>query len=371
MTNEYALAGVDYAKIQLFKDQMVRVIQSTAKFPNRRNVVVEERLRHSHGGVYRYVGSGSFQICQTAEGLGNKNWIAEWMYAFSNTGRTFYEWIGWDTALMAVNDLIAQGAMPVAYTDEVAAGDSDWFTDSLRTAALVEGFHKICEEVGMALVAGESPSLRYLVKSEPPVESCPSMSGCVVGIIAPANKVITGENLKKGDVILGVPSSGLHCNGVSAIIKRGLALPDKLLTKVPGGKTLGEEALIPTRSYVALVESLLNAEVDIHALIPATGDGVSKLAFDKRSLTYRIHSWPSIPPLFEFMGELGMELKDCLKIFNMGIGYYVIVPEFEVERVMELGKGAGYEVLEIGRVEEGERQVYYEPAGIPLRPPGE
>lgn len=67
--------------------------------------------------------------CKTQEGLGNKNWIAEWMYQYAGDGRTHYEWIGWDAGLMAVNDVIAQGAMPVVYLDEVAAGDSEWFED--------------------------------------------------------------------------------------------------------------------------------------------------------------------------------------------------------------------------------------------------
>lgn len=371
MSRAYAEAGVDPSKINPFKHKMGEVIRLTAKYPNKRGVEVEERLRHAHGGVYRYVGPHRVQWCQTTEGLGNKNWIAEWMYTNSGTGQTFYEWIGWDMALMAVNDVIAQGAMPVIYTDEVASGDSDWFTDSSRTDAFAGGIHLVCQEVGMALVAGESPALRFLVNAEQPVKSCPSMSGCVVGIIAPSSRVITGENLKKGDCILGVTSSGPHCNGMSLIIDKGLALPEQFMTMVPGAKTLGEEALLPTRSYVALVEALLEAEVEIHALIPATGDGVSKLAFDTRDLTYRIHSWPSVPPLFEFMRELGVELYDCLKTFNMGIGYYMIEPQHEVARTIDLGQNAGYEVLEIGRVEEGERKVIYEPAQITLPPPGE
>ena len=96
---------------------------------------------------------------QTQEGLGNKNWIAEWMYKFSGTGKTYYDAIGIDTALMIVNDLIAQGAMPVVFTDHVAASrSSDWFQDSKRSHDLASGFLKICEEVGMALPAGEISS---------------------------------------------------------------------------------------------------------------------------------------------------------------------------------------------------------------------
>ncbi len=105
-TGEYAQAGVDYTKIGPFKDIMKAVGKRTLHFPNRRNVLVLEQL-HSHGALYQYTGTGMPIICQTMEGLGNKNWIAEWMYLNAGTGRSYYENIGVDTALMAVNDLIA------------------------------------------------------------------------------------------------------------------------------------------------------------------------------------------------------------------------------------------------------------------------
>ena len=155
------------------------------------------------------------------------------------------------------------------------------------------------------------------------------------------------------------------------MIKQALALGDQFLTKLPNGKTLGEETLIPTRSYVKLIETLLENNVDIHALLPGTGSGVSKIAFDSRPATYRIHSWPSVPPLMQFMRSLGLSLEDCLKTFNWGVGYYIFAPASEAERIIQLGTAAGYELLEVGRVEEGERQVIFEPENIVLPPPGE
>jgi len=136
------------------------------------------------------------------ESLGNKNWIAEWMYQHAGTGRTYYEGIGIDTALMAANDVICQGALPVIYTDEVAAGDSEWFMDERRSHDLAESFYQACEMCGMALPAGESPALRYLVKAELPVRSAPSLSGCVTGIIVPRSRMVTGEKLAVGDRIV-------------------------------------------------------------------------------------------------------------------------------------------------------------------------
>jgi len=365
--SEYARAGVDYSKIEPFKMAMVNAGKRTLAFPNKRGVYVEPATLGAHGVAYRYVRSTPHLWCATQEGLGNKNWIAEWMYQHAGTGKTYYEGIGIDTALMAANDVICQGALPVIYTDEVAAGDSEWFMDEKRSNDLAESFYQACKTCGMALPAGESPALRYLVKAEPPVRSAPSLSGCVIGIIAPPEKMVTGENLAVGDRIIGVTSSGLHANGVSLVIHQALKLKDKFLHQLPNGRTLGEEALIPTRSYVGLVEALQESGVEIHGLLAGTGGGLAKIAYAKKPFTYRVKRWVSeIPPLFQFMREIGVSLEDCLTTFNWGIGFYVFVPEKEVDRTIETGQKTGYELLELGQVEQGERRVIFEPEKITL-----
>ncbi len=368
---EYAQAGVDYSKIEPFKRRMIEAGKRTLTFPNKRGVYMNEALLHAHGAVFEYAGVLSHMWCNTHEGLGNKNWIAELMYQHAGTGLTYYDGIGIDTVLMAANDLICQGALPVVYEDEVAVGDSDWFQDELRSSVLAESFYKGCEMCGMALAAGESPALRYLIKAESPVKSAPSLSGTVTGIIAPKSRLIRGNELQKGDIIIGATSSGLHANGISLLIKRSIALPDQFLTPLTNGKMLGEEALIPTRSYVQLVEALLEASINIHALLPGTGDGVGKIAYDYRPFTYRIKNWPDVPLLFQFMRELGVSLEDCLKTFNWGIGFYIFVAENEQDRVLEVGKNAGYELYVLGQVEEGERKVIFEPENLILPPPGQ
>ncbi|MHB8054631.1 MAG: AIR synthase-related protein [Candidatus Aminicenantales bacterium] len=365
--SEYAKSGVDYAKIEPFKMAMVRAGKRTLAFPNGRGVYVDQDSVGAHGAVFRFRGSKPHLWCMTQEGLGNKNWIAEWMYQHAGTGRTYYEGIGIDTALMAANDVICQGALPVIYTDEVAAGDSEWFMDERRSRDLAESFYQACEMCGMALPAGESPALRYLVKAEPPVRSAPSLSGCVTGIIAPPDRMVTGEEIALGDRIIGAPSSGLHANGISLVIKRALALKDKFLHLLPNGKTLGEEALIPTRSYVRLVEALQQKNIKVHSLLGGTGGGISKIAYAKKPFTYRVKRWvEEIPPLFQFMRETGMSLIDGVTTFNWGIGFYVFVPEGEVERTLTAGRKAGYDLLELGQVEAGKRQVVFEPEKITL-----
>lgn len=374
--SEYAKSGVDYTLMEPFKQAMIATGKRTLTFPNKRGVYINQDVLHAHGAVYEYRGTQSHTWCHTHEDLGNKNWIAEWMrlYAAPSVGgvkRTYYEGIGIDTALMVVNDVIAQGAMPVVFTDQVEVGDSKWFEDVERSKALAESFYTICKEVGMALPAGESATLKYLIKSEPPVKIAPSLSGSVTGIIAPKDRLITGKELQADDHIIAVASSGIHSNGVSLVIKKALELPQKFLTKLPSGMTLGESALIPTRSYVKLIESLQEAEVTIHALLPATGDGVGKLAFDKRSLTYRIHSWLEVPELMQFFRDQGLALKDCLKTFNWGAGYYIFAPKNQVEKILKIGKNAGYALADVGTVESGDRQTIFEPENTILPPPGQ
>ncbi|RJQ31582.1 hypothetical protein C4572_02170 [Candidatus Parcubacteria bacterium] len=366
--SEYAKAGVDYTKIEPFKRAMIEVAKRTRHFPEVHDVYIGQ-VHHAHGGIFEYRGYKPNIWCQTQEGLGNKNWLAEWMYM--KTGHSYYFNVGIDALRMATNDNAAQGAAPVCFTDEVAAGDSDWFLDEKRSHDLGQGFIHGCAEDNVAVIAGESPSLPYLIKATLPVKSAPSISGCVLGIIAPADRLVTGEELQAGDHILGAPSSGVHSNGFSLLIKRGLQLPDQFLTALSDGRSFGNHALIPTRSYVGLVKSLLDAGVEVHSFLPGTGSGVSKIAYDERDFTYVINDWVNeVPLLMQYMLELGVSLVDCLTTFNWGIGYYVYLPAKEVDKAIKAGRRAGHELLNLGFVEKGKREVIFEPEGIALPPPG-
>ena len=367
--SEYAKAGVDYTIMEPFKMAMIEAGKKTLKFPNKRGVFVNKEATHAHGAVFEYRGEGSHIWCQTQEDLGNKNWIAEWMY--QKTGKSYYDSIAIDTALIVVNDVISQGAMPVIFTDQLEASRSEWYADKKRAKDFAAGFLKICKEVGMALPAGESASVTYLINPKSPVKEIASLSGSVTGIIAPRENLITGQELAVGDHIIGVASSGIHANGISLVIKKAMDLPEQFLTKLPNGNTLGEDALIPTYSYVALIEALLKNKIKIHALLPGTGDGVGKIAFDKRPFTYRIYRWLTVPPLFKFFHEqLNVSLENCLKTFNWGVGYYLFAPKKEVAKILKIGKNIGYELADIGIVEKGERKVIFEPGKIILTPPG-
>src|SRR3989344_6483377 len=174
-TSEYAKSGVDYSLMEPFKMAMIEAGKKTLAFPNKRGVYVVKEAMHAHGAVYEYRGKEKDIIwCKTQEDLGTKNWIAEWMYM--KTGKSYYDAIAQDVALIVVNDVIAQGAMPVIFTDQVESGHASWYGDKKRAADFADGFVKVCKEVGMALPAGESATLKYIIKPD-----APSLSGSVTG----------------------------------------------------------------------------------------------------------------------------------------------------------------------------------------------
>ena len=365
--NEYAKAGVDPNKVRVFERVMKGIAQRTRYFPESRKVMVTQ-MAHSAG--FQYVGSKKHSWGTTKEGLGNKNWLAEWMYKFGDM-KPHYQEIGIDVVLMAANDVITSGALPVLIMDEVSAGDSDWFLDEARARDLGEGFYSVAKTIGAAPGGGESASLRYLVNPLPPVYSAPVMSASVVGIICPTQRMIF-DDVRPGDVIMGASSSGMHANGFTLAFNKALTLPDKFMGKLPSGKIIGEELLTPTRSYVGLVEALLDDSVHVSALMPGTGDGVSKICKLGR-FTYRIHSWVAVKEIFFFMREkFGIPIKDCLTTFNWGIGYYIFVRAGGVYRATEAARRAGFELIEIGDVREGDHQVIFGPENdLILEPPHE
>lgn len=366
----YADAGVDYGKIGPFKAAMKEVGRQTSDTPlTRWGILVTPK---AHGVEYRFVGETEHCFSQTKEGLGNKNWIAEWMYLYAGDGNPRHAGIAIDTACMATNDLVASGAMPFMWLDEVAAGDSEWFADEKRAVDFARGCITICEEIGMTIPAGESPALRYLVNATPPVRSAPVFSGVATGILVEPFRSILGV-ARPGDRIIGFASSGVHANGISLIIKEALELPDSFRTKLPSGKMLGDAVLTPTRSYAGLVETLARRGVYVNKFLPGTGSGVAKLATSKDEYTYRINYWPQVPELFEFFRSVcGISMFDCLTTFNWGIGYYAFVPKSLVETVIVVANGAGYQGWCVGVVEEGPRQVIFEPANhLVLPPPAE
>jgi phosphoribosylformylglycinamidine cyclo-ligase len=384
---EYALSGVDYTEIEGFKRTMQEVGSRTLEFPRfRRDMIVSP---HGHGVSWKYVGPHPHTPSATKEGLGNQDLITTWMdILVPKSDRSWWSNVAYNTMMMGVGDNIAIGARPIVALDEIAAGRDSWFSeDSLRNAAIAEGFFRACRDSGMALGAGESPAYRYLVNpyrdlpehlpEELRLAGAPAMSCTIIGLIVPEDQQVDDGQIRAGDIIIGVRSSGIHANGISLVLSRSYELRDGLLTDIGDGRIYGEEAIIPVRCYVNLVEAILDANIKVHAFLPITGSAVAKFAFDHRELTYEITDWlprDELPPLFQYLWNLGVNYEDMLTTFNMGIGYGIFAPEGAVADILRVGEEAGYELSVVGRVKRGKRQTIFHPKGydeIILPPPGE
>lgn len=374
----YDKAGVVYEDAEILRHAMQEAGKRTLDNPNKRDVFVEESSIGAHGAIFEYKGPHKrFKLNQVTETLGNQIWIAERVY--QETGISYHKEIGINFGQIIAYDVLSGGFLPVIFTDAIPAHSYKWGTDKIRRNAFIEGLVQVCKDCGMALPAGDSSAVKHLVNPTPPVEDAPVLIGSIVGISAPAERVITGQKLKVGNHIIGIPSTGVHMNGHSLIIEEALKLKEGFEHEMSNGQTLGEASLVAAANYTGLIEAWLENKVAINALLAGTGSGLAKLAFDKRRYSYHINNWweeNDIPFIFQYMGELGISLEDRLKTFNMKGGYYAYVPPEEVERAIDIGYEAGFHCIDIGIVEKGERKVVIDPGlfgnkeSITLPPPG-
>jgi phosphoribosylformylglycinamidine cyclo-ligase len=179
------------------------------------------------------------------------------------------------------------------------------------------------------------------------------------------HKPILGDDLRPGDEIVLVASSGLHANGASLARLIAGRLPEGYATSLPDGKALGEALLEPSIMYVPLVAALLDANVPVTYISHITGHGLLKLMRSPRPLTYRVERLPEVPAVLSFLaGEAGFDAETAYSTFNMGSGLAVYCAPGAGESVVRLAERLGLDALVAGRVEEGPRQVLLEPVGV-------
>lgn len=264
-----------------------------------------------------------------------------------------HDTVGIDLVAMCVNDIIVQGAEPLFFLDYFATGKLDVDT----AAAVIAGIGKGCELAGAALVGGETAEMPGMY-----ADGEYDLAGFCVGIVE-KSKVLDGSQVKVGDKLIGIASSGPHSNGYSLIRKivthSGVSLDDAF-----ADSSLGEVLLTPTRIYVKSLLSLLE-RVPVHALAHITGGGLTENL--PRVLMQNIHanihlsSW-EFPPVFKWLQAQGnVSLADMLTTFNCGIGMIVCVaPEDEATAKAQL-IASGETVFSIGELiaAEGKPQVVY------------
>jgi len=255
--------------------------------------------------------------------------------------------IGIDLVGMCVNDVLTCGARPLFFLDYFATGKLDVGV----AESVVSGIAGACKEVGCALLGGETAELPGMYA---PGEY--DLAGFAVGVVA-SKKIVDGSRVSRGDVVLGVRSSGLHANGYS--LARSVLLDAMKLSVHDrphdfGGKTVGEVLLTPTRLYAAHVRSLLEAEnVDVRAMCHVTGSGLPgnlpRVLPD--GLGVRIDAPWERPPIFDVIQRGGaIEEREMRNTFNLGVGFVFIVAENDAGRAAEALLRLGEAPIALGRV---------------------
>lgn len=263
-----------------------------------------------------------------------------------------HDTIGIDAVAMCVNDILVQGAEPLFFLDYLAVGK----LEPDQAAQIVKGVADGCRQAGCALIGGETAEMSGFY----PVGEY-DIAGFAVGIVDKP-KIITGSAIKAGDVILGLPSSGLHSNGYSLVRKvcfEAAALkPEQTIGEL--GKQLGEELLTPTRIYVQAVKPLLD-KFTIKGMVHITGGGFTENI--PRVLPANCNAvitkglWP-IPKVFPLLQQWGnIAEQEMYRTFNMGIGMMLVVSAADEAAVMQDLSARGEAVYRIGEIVAGERKV--------------
>ena len=345
-TKTYAGAGVDIDA----GDQLVSMIK------HQMNRTYGPRVLGKHGGF-----AGCFRLdfneklfkrnyrdpvlVSCTDGVGTKVKLAAQLKQ--------YDTIGQDLVAMSINDLIVQGAEPLFFLDYLAVHK----LDPAIASQIVTGVSEGCLQAGCALLGGETAEMPDVYK---PGDF--DLAGFAVGVCE-LKRLITGSLAEPGDVILGLGSSGIHSNGYSlvrAIVKEGGLKPNKIYPALDKDRSLGQVLLEPTRIYAKPVLSVLRkyrVKRVITAMSHITGGGlpgnVPRTLGSHLNARIRRRAW-QVPPIFDFLQEYG-EIDDAemLKVFNMGVGYIIVVrPHFANAVAAQLNK-LGEHVWQLGRVVSG------------------
>ncbi len=263
-----------------------------------------------------------------------------------------HDTIGIDCVAMCVNDIACAGGEPLFFLDYIACGKND----PEKIATIVSGVANGCKQAGAALIGGETAEMPGFY----PVDEY-DLAGFAVGIVD-APKMITGQNLTAGDVILGIASSGIHSNGYSLVRKVFRMKKEALEMYYESlGSTLGETLLTPTKIYVKALRTLKENNLEVKACCHITGGGfyenVPRML--KEGVAALIHkgSYP-IPPIFDMLSKDGDIPEHVMyNTFNMGIGMMVVVDKNDANDAMKQLEAAGEAAYIIGEIKEGERGI--------------
>jgi phosphoribosylformylglycinamidine cyclo-ligase len=278
---------------------------------------------------------GGLGLALSTDGVGTKVIVAEQLDRFDT--------VGIDCIAMNVNDVICVGADPIAVLDYVAVEEAD----PERLAQIAEGLRRGAEEAQVEIPGGELAVLPELLEGHPSPRGFDLLGFCV-GLVK-LDDIVTGAEAQPGDAIVGLPSSGVHSNGLT--LARS-ALGD-LSERPPEleGASVGETLLEPTVIYVRAVRELLESSVDVRGLAHITGEGFLNLLRLHAQVGYRIDSPLPAPPIFGLIaGRGGVDPAELYEVFNMGCGFCCVVPWDQREAAVALLSQRHHGAAVIGRV---------------------
>lgn len=252
-----------------------------------------------------------------------------------------FDTVGIDCVAMCVNDILCHGAKPLFFLDYIACGK----LEAEVSSDLVKGVAEGCIKSQCSLIGGETAEMPGMYK-----EGDYDIAGFAVGIVD-KDKIINGKDIKSGDKLIGIASSGVHSNGYSLIRKVFKNLDEDF-----NGKAIWEELLTPTKIYVKPVLSLLE-KFNIKGMAHVTGGGFYEnlprmLSEEGLSMVINKNSY-EIPEIFKKLMELGVQEEEMYNTFNMGIGFVLCVEEDEVEEVLKELSKQGEKAFEIGYINAG------------------
>ena len=339
MSESYAAAGVDitagYKAVELMKAHIART----------RNEGCLDDVG-GFGGCFGLPVAGMEEpvLVSGTDGCGTKVKLAILMDK--------HDTIGIDAVAMCVNDIICCGAKPLFFLDYIACGKNI----PEKIASIVSGVCEGCVQSGAALIGGETAEHPGLM----PVEDY-DLAGFAVGIVD-KKKILNNKNMKVGDVVIALPSSGVHSNGFSLVRKvfdienADLASPLAEL----GGASLGDTLLTPTRIYVKSILALIE-KVQVKGISHITGGGFYEnipRSIPKGLCAKIDKSAVRILPIFDLIAKVGsIPERDMFNTFNMGVGMSVVVSADEAELALEILRAAGDDAYVIGEIVEGEDGV--------------
>ena len=285
-------------------------------------------------------------IVSSVDGVGTKLKVAFQM--------RMHHTIGADLVNHCVNDIAVQGATPLFFMDYIASGK----LSPEITEKVIAGIAEACRHNGCALIGGETAEMPGFYS-----DGEYDLAGFIVGVVN-RDKIITGEKVEAGDVLVGLPSNGLHTNGYSLARKLLFEMakysPDKYVNELKA--KVGNELMRTHKSYWPVLRRLIDADC-VNAMAHITGGGITenipRVLPKGAGAVVEMGSWP-VPPIFSHLRSLGNIPQDeMLRTFNMGVGMVLVVPFKKFKKVQTLIDRAGEKAFTIGRIVKGDRKVAY------------